>query len=89
MVPVGVAQVGCVTEDTVGTAGGVGTALMVTVAAAGVMQELSVVFLTVKAYTPGVKLLKVALAWYPDPTEYCTPACVLKMMVPVGMAQVG
>ncbi len=46
MVPEGVAHVGCVVEATVGTLGAEGTALMVTVDAALVIQVLSDVFLT-------------------------------------------
>ena len=48
IVPDGVTQVGCVVVATVGTAGAEGTALMITVEAALVTQELSVVLLTVK-----------------------------------------
>ena len=46
IVPVGVPQVGCIVLATVGTEGGVGTALIPTVAAAAVEQVLSVVLLT-------------------------------------------
>jgi hypothetical protein len=48
IVPVGTAQVGCVVLATVGTAGAVGTALIVTVAAAAVEHVLSAVLLTLK-----------------------------------------
>ena len=48
IVPVGTAQVGCTVLATVGTAGAVGTALIVTVDAATVEQVLSVMLLTVK-----------------------------------------
>ena len=46
IVPVGVPQVGCVVELTVGVAGAEGTALMVTVEPALVIQVLSVVLRT-------------------------------------------
>ena len=48
MVPLGTAQVGCVVLATVGIAGALGTALIVTVLAASVLHVLSVVLLTVK-----------------------------------------
>ena len=48
MVPVGTAHVGCVAVA-VGTAGGVGTALITTAAAPGVLHVLSSVLLTLKA----------------------------------------
>jgi hypothetical protein len=46
IVPVGTAHVGCVVLATVGAVGGVGTALIVTVAPAGVEQVLSAILLT-------------------------------------------
>ena len=60
IVPDGTAQVGCVVELTVGTVGAVGTALIVTVLAAGVIQVLSVVLLTLNVFTPEVRPEKVA-----------------------------
>jgi len=48
MVPVGIAHVGCVVLATVGTAGALGTELMVTVAAAGVEQVISAMLRTLK-----------------------------------------
>ena len=47
IVPVGTAHVGCTVLATVGTAGAVGTALIVTVEAATVEQVLSAILLTV------------------------------------------
>ena len=67
IVPVGTAQVGWVVEPTVGTAGAVGTAFIVTVAAAGVEQVLSAMLLTLNVYIPGANELNVADAWYVDP----------------------
>ena len=58
--PDGTAQVGCVVLNTVGTVGAVGTALIVTVPAAAVIQVLSVVLLTLKVFTPEVNPEKVA-----------------------------
>jgi hypothetical protein len=63
IVPDVTAQVGCVVERTVGTVGAVGTALIVTVAAALVVQVLSEVFLTLKVFTPELNPEKVAEAW--------------------------
>jgi hypothetical protein len=60
IVPVGTAQVGWVTDATVGTAGGDG-ALIVTVAAAGVEHVLSDMLRTRKVYIPGVNPAKVAV----------------------------
>jgi hypothetical protein len=60
IVPVGTAQVGCVTDATVGTAGGDG-ALISTVDAAGVEHVLSAILLTRKVYVPGVNPGKVAV----------------------------
>ena len=48
IVPDGTAHVGWVVEPTVGTAGTVGTAFIVTVAAAGVEHVKSVVLLTLR-----------------------------------------
>ena len=48
IVPLGIAHVGWVVEPTVGTAGAVGIASIVTVAAAGVEHVKSVVLLTLK-----------------------------------------
>ena len=62
IVPVGIAQVGCVIDATVGTAGGAGTALIVTVAAAGVEQVLSAILRTRKLYVPGTNPEKVSVA---------------------------
>ena len=62
IVPVGTAQVGWVVLATVGTAGAVGTALIVTVEAAGVEQVLSEILLTLNVYVPGTKPAKVAPA---------------------------
>ena len=47
-VPVGTAHVGCVVVNAVGAAGGVGTAFIVTVLAAGVEQVVSVLLRTLK-----------------------------------------
>jgi hypothetical protein len=74
---------------TVGTDGGTGTALIVTVAAAKVIQVLSVVFLTDRVYVLGASPIKVGLAWYPVPTLYSTPACAVNTIVPDGTAHVG
>ena len=63
IVPVGVPQVGCVVELTVGVAGAEGTALMVTVEPALVEHELFVVLLTLKVLTPLDNPLKVGDAW--------------------------
>jgi hypothetical protein len=63
IVPDVTAQVGCVVERTVGIVGAVGTALIVTVEAALVIQVLSVVLLTLNVFTPEVTPLKVADAW--------------------------
>jgi hypothetical protein len=60
IVPDVTAQVGCVVEETVGIVGAVGTALIVTVEAALVIQVLSVVLLTLNVFTPEVTPLKVA-----------------------------
>ena len=87
--PDGTAQVGCVVLNTVGTVGAVGTALIVTVPAAAVIQVLSVVLLTLKVFTPGANPLKVAETWYTPFTPYSTPAWVLNTIVPDGTAQVG
>jgi len=91
IVPVGTAHVGCVVLETVGTAGALGTALMVTAAAAGVEQVLSAMLRTRKLYVPENSPAKVALAWYVEPLSmlYSTPLCVVKTMVPVGTAHVG
>ena len=58
IVPVGTAHVGCTVLATVGIAGAVGTALIVTVEAAGVEQVLSAILLTLKLYVPGAKPAK-------------------------------
>ena len=63
IVPVGTAHVGCVVLATVGTAGALGTAFIVTVAAAGVEQVLSAMLRTRKLYVPENTPAKVALAW--------------------------
>jgi hypothetical protein len=63
IVPDVTAQVGCVVEKTVGAVGSVGTALIVTVAAALVVQVLSVVLLTLRVFTPDVRPANVADAW--------------------------
>ena len=89
IVPVGTAQVGCVVDETVGTVGAPAAVLMVTVDAALVMQVLSVVLRTLRVYVAGANPGNVAETWYPEPTLYSTPACVLNTMVPVGTAQVG
>ena len=62
IVPVGTAQVGWVVLATVGAVGAVGTALIITVEAAGVEQVLSVVLRTSKVYVPTANDAKVALA---------------------------
>ena len=87
--PDGVAQVGCVVLNTVGTVGAVGTALIVTVLAALVIHVLSVVLLTLNVFTPDANPLKVAETWYTPFTPYSTPAWVLNTIVPDGTAQVG
>jgi hypothetical protein len=63
IVPDVTAQVGCVVNETVGTVGAVGTALIVTVEAALVVQVLSAVFLTLNVFTPDVSPENVADAW--------------------------
>jgi hypothetical protein len=63
IVPDVIAQVGCVVEETVGTVGVVGIALIVTVEAALVAQVLSEVFLTLRVFTPDVKPEKVVDTW--------------------------
>jgi hypothetical protein len=63
MVPDGTAHVGWVVLATVGAVGDVGTALIVTVAAAGVEHVVSVVLLTLKVYVPAANPAKVGLAW--------------------------
>jgi hypothetical protein len=63
IVPDGTAQVGCVVEKTVGAVGAVGTALIVTVAAAAVVQVLSAVFFTLKVFIPEVNPEKVVDTW--------------------------
>jgi hypothetical protein len=60
IVPDVTAQVGCVVDKTVGTVGAEGTALIVTVEAALVVQVLSAVLLTLKVFTPDDNPLKVA-----------------------------
>jgi hypothetical protein len=60
-----------------------------TVEAAGLMHVLSEVLLTVKVYVPGTRPGNVGLVWYPEPTLYSTPDCVVKTIVPVGVEQVG
>ena len=62
MVPEGVAQVGCVTLAVVGTAGAVGTALIVTGLAPVAEQVASAKFRTTKVYDPGANPGNVALA---------------------------
>jgi hypothetical protein len=47
------------------------------------------VLLTVKVYVPGTRPVNVGLVWYPEPTLYSTPDCVVKTIVPVGVEQVG
>jgi hypothetical protein len=63
IVPDGTAHVGCVVLAIVGTGGAAGTALIVTVAAAKVIQVLSAMLLTESVYVPGARPEKVALAW--------------------------
>ena len=75
--------------DTVGTAGAVGTALIVTVLAVFVIHVLSVVLRTLNVFMPGVSPLKVSDAWYTPSTPYSTPAWVVKTIIPDGTAQVG
>jgi hypothetical protein len=75
--------------DTVGTDGAVGTAFIVTVPAAKVIHVLSAMLLTESVYVPGARPEKVALAWYPAPTLYCTPAWKVNTIVPDGTAHVG
>jgi hypothetical protein len=60
IVPDATAQVGCVVERTVGTVGAEGTALMVTVEAVLVKQELLTVLLTLKVLTPAARPENVA-----------------------------
>ncbi|MDZ7613049.1 MAG: hypothetical protein U5K51_04575 [Flavobacteriaceae bacterium] len=62
MVPLPTAQVGCVVLATVGTAGAVGTALIVTVEAATVEQVLSAILLTLKCRLPELNPAKVGTA---------------------------
>ena len=78
-------------DATVGTAGGNGTAFMVTAATAGVEQELSAILRTRKVYIPGANEVNDSLAWYVVPLLilYSTPTCVVNTIVPTGTAQVG
>ena len=62
IVPLGTAQVGWVVDETVGTVGAVGTALIATVEAALVIHVLSEVLLTLNVFTPEVRPEKVAEA---------------------------
>ncbi len=62
IVPVGVAQVGCVVDATVGTDGAPGAALIVTDVAAEI-QVLSDVLLIVTDLAPADTPVNVALAW--------------------------
>jgi hypothetical protein len=54
-----------------------------------VIHVLSAMLLTESVYVPGARPEKVALAWYPAPTLYCTPACAVNTIVPDGTAHVG
>ena len=60
IVPVRTAQVGCIVDATVGTAGGAG-ATIVTVDDAGVKQVLSSILRTTKLYIPGATPENVSL----------------------------
>ena len=62
IVPEGTAQVGCITEATVGTVGALGIALIVTVEPAGVEQVLAAMLLTLRVYVAGAKAAKTSLA---------------------------
>jgi len=75
MVPVGTAQVGCVTDDVVGAIGALGALLITTgLAANGVIQVLSVVLLTDMIYAAGAREAKVAEAPYTPLIPYSTLA---------------
>jgi hypothetical protein len=63
MVPVGTEHVGCTVTLAVGDAGTVGTAFIVTVAAAKVTHVLSAMLLTDSVYVPGARPENVAPAW--------------------------
>jgi len=88
IVPVDTAHVGCVTVAAAAD-GGFGTVIMVTVAAAAVIQVLSDVLLTLREYIPGFSPAKVTPPWYPEPTLYSTPDWAPNTMVPVGVPHVG
>jgi hypothetical protein len=70
IVPVGLEQVGWVTEETVGTDGAEGTGLIVTVETAWLMQVLSEMSRTVRVYVPGPRPENEGPDWYPEPTLY-------------------
>jgi hypothetical protein len=63
IVPDGTAQVGCITEATVGIAGALGIALIVTVEPAGVEQVLSAILLTLRVYVAGANAANTSLTW--------------------------
>jgi hypothetical protein len=91
IVPVGTAQVGCTVTVAVGAAGGVGTALTVTVAGADI-QVGSAVLITVMLCAPGATPVNVAEAWKTPPSKLYWkfgPVGALTTMVPVGTAHVG
>ena len=62
IVPEGIAQVGCITEATVGVEGAEGIALIVNVEPAGVEQVLSAMLLTLRVYVAGTNEANTSLA---------------------------
>ncbi len=75
---------------TVGIVGKLCTALIATVEAAEVIHVLSTVLRTVKVNVVlGANPEKVVPFWYAPPVLNSTPACGVKLIVPVGIAQVG
>jgi hypothetical protein len=91
IVPVGTEQVGWVVLATVGTAGTVGTALIV-IAEPVDTQVVSLVSLTLTVYEPGTRLAKVVADCQVVPFilySKVAPVGELTTIVPVGTAHVG
>ena len=63
IVPEGTAHVGCVVTETDGTAGAIGTSLIVIVDASVVMQELSAMLRTVNVFIPAESPENEVPAW--------------------------
>ena len=83
IVPVEVAQVGCAVTLAAGVVGAPGAAFTVTAVPVAV-QELLAVVRTTGVYEPGATPVNILLAWKLVPLiEYSTPACEVKVMVPV------